>query len=63
MRMGFAQTPDEVARRTLRALGPRATVRPGLLAKTLEASLGMLPRGGRVSIMARVMAGMTQRQD
>jgi len=63
MRMGFAQTPDEVARGTLRALGRRATVRPGLLAKTLEASLAMLPRGGRVSIMARVMAGMTQRQD
>jgi len=63
MSMGFAQRPDEVARGTLRALGRRTTVRPGLLAKALEASLATLPRAGRVSIMGRVMAGMTQRSD
>ena len=59
MTMRRAQSPDEVARSTLRALGHQATVRPGLLAKALEASLAPLPRWARVSIMTRVMAGMT----
>jgi len=59
MSAGMAQTPEEVARATLRALGRRTTVRPGLLAWALEASLALLPRRGRVWIMTRVMAGMT----
>lgn len=59
MTMGQAQTPEEVARGTLAAIGRRATVRPGLLAKFLEASLAPMPRRVRVKIMARVMAGMT----
>lgn len=59
MTMTLAQTPDEVARGTLQALGRRMTVRPGHLAKALEVSLSPLPRRGRVSIMARVMSGMT----
>ena len=61
MTMSMAQTPHEVARGTLQALGHRMTVRPGFLAKALEALLAPLPRRGRVSIMARVMAGMTGR--
>lgn len=59
MAAGMAQTPEEVARVTLRALGRRVTVRPGFLAWALEASLAALPRRGRVWIMTRVMAGMT----
>lgn len=53
------QTPEEVARGTLRALGRRTTVRPGFLAKALEASLAPLPRYLRVRVMGRVMAGLT----
>ena len=53
------QTPQDVAEGTLNALGRRATVRPGLLAKLLEASLSPLPRSARVYVMGRVMAGMT----
>jgi short-subunit dehydrogenase len=60
MRMGRAQTPDEVAGATLAALGRRATVRPGLLAKLLELSLAFLPRWARVRMMGVVMGGMTR---
>jgi short-subunit dehydrogenase len=59
MRIRSGQTPDEVAEASLKALGRRTTVRPGFLAKALEASLKPLPRGGRVKMMARVMAGLT----
>lgn len=60
MTMALAQTPEEVAGGTLRALGRRHTVRPGVLAKLLELSLKLLPRWGRVRMMAVVMAGMTK---
>ncbi len=59
MRIARGQTPEEVARGTLRALGRRTTVRPGFLAQALEAALAPLPRFARVRVMARVMAGMT----
>jgi short-subunit dehydrogenase len=59
MTLSLAQTPDEVARGTLRALGRQVTVRPGFLARALEASLAVLPRRGRVWMMTRVMASMT----
>lgn len=62
MRMGRAVEPDVVARETLRALGRRTTVRPGLLSKLLEASLALLPRIGRVWVLTRVMGGMTAHQ-
>ncbi|ACA17408.1 short-chain dehydrogenase/reductase SDR [Methylobacterium sp. 4-46] len=61
MRIAAGQTPDEVAAGSLRALGRRATVRPGFLAKALETALTPLPRFGRVAMMGRVMAGMTAR--
>jgi hypothetical protein len=61
MTPSFAQTPDQVARGTLRALGRQVTVRPGFLARALEASLAVLPRRGRVWMMTRVMASMTSR--
>ena len=59
MAITSGQTPEEVAEGTLNALGRRATVRPGLLAKVLEFSLSPLPRSARVYAMGRVMAGMT----
>jgi short-subunit dehydrogenase len=59
MRIQRGQTPEEVARATLRALGRRTTVRPGFLAQALEAALAPLPRFARVRVLARVMAGMT----
>jgi uncharacterized protein len=63
MRMGAAASPATVARGTLDALGRRTTVRPGFLAKFLEASLLPLPRLARSRIMAIVMGGMTRHQD
>ncbi len=62
MTMGLAQSPREVAAATLGALGKTGTVRPGWLAKLLEASLKFLPRWGRVRMMGVVMRGMTLRQ-
>ena len=59
MMIAKGQSPEEVARGTLRALGRRTTVRPGFLAKALEASLSLLPRYFRVRVMGKVMAGMT----
>ena len=61
MAITTGQTPEEVAEGTLNALGRRATVRPGLLAKLLELSLSPLPRSARIFAMGRVMAGMTAR--
>lgn len=58
MTMGFAQTPAQVARGALSALGRTGTIRPGWLAKLLEYSLALLPRTGRTRIMGLVMAGM-----
>ena len=60
MAIGSGQTPEEVAEGTLAALGRRTTVRPGFLAKGLEASLAPLPRMLRVRALERVMGGMTQ---
>jgi hypothetical protein len=60
MTMSFAQTPREVAGATLIALGRNTTVRPGWLSKLLELSLAILPRWGRVRVMALVMRGMTK---
>ena len=62
MQMNMAQTPGEVARGALRALGTRGTVRPGFLAQFLELSLKPLPRWGRVRVMGLVMGGMTKHQ-
>lgn len=58
MRMGKAETPETVARVSLRALARGGTVRPGALAKFLGWSLALLPRGVRVRVMGRIMQGM-----
>ena len=61
--MDLAAQPAEVARATLDALGRRSVVRPGWLAKALEASLVGLPRWGRARILGHVVRGMTSHQD
>ncbi len=60
MNMAFGLKPKGVAKQTLGALGRKTTVRPGWLSKLLEGSLAPLPRWGRVSMMRRVMGGMTK---
>jgi short-subunit dehydrogenase len=60
MTLSMTGTPSSVAAGTLRALGRVQTVRPGFVSKLLELALSLLPRWGRVRIMARVMAGMTK---
>ena len=57
--MNMGQTPEQVARGTLAALGRETTVRPGVLSTALELALAPLPRWGRVRIMRRIMVGMT----
>lgn len=63
MRMGLAAPTAEVARATLAALGRRSIVRPGWLAKALEASLVGLPRRARTRILGHVVRGMTSHRD
>ncbi len=58
MVMGNALTPDVVANGTLRALGSRMTVRPGLLSKLLGYGLSTAPRWAQVRILGSVMRGM-----
>ncbi|MFM9957674.1 MAG: SDR family NAD(P)-dependent oxidoreductase [Phycisphaerales bacterium] len=58
MKFGFGERAERVAEGTLRALGSRGTVRPGLIAKGLELSLKTLPRWGRVRMMGTIMRGM-----
>ncbi|MEM7050680.1 MAG: SDR family NAD(P)-dependent oxidoreductase [Acidobacteriota bacterium] len=61
MHMDRTSTPSEVAKGILRALQRRGgTVRPGWLSKLLGGSLATLPRAGRVLMMERIMAGMSQ---
>ncbi len=58
MQMGKAETPDTVARVSLRALAAGGTVRPGFLAKLLGWSLATMPRWGRVRVLGQIMKGM-----
>lgn len=60
MVMRMADKPDVVARETLDKLGRKALVRPGRLAKLLEAAFTGVPRWGRVMIMTKVMQGMAR---
>ena len=57
--MAVSDLPEAVARETLDKLGRKAIVRPGRLAKILEAAFTGVPRWGRVKIMSQVMKGMT----
>jgi short-subunit dehydrogenase len=60
MKVGSAMSPEIVAEETLKALGRKITVFPGLLSKILFYSLSPLPRWLRVKIMGNVMYGMTR---
>lgn len=62
MQMGAALQPETVAKQTIKALGRKTTVRPGLLTRFLDGSLAMLPRRIRVRAMMQVMKGMIQHQ-
>ncbi len=59
MKMGKVLDPKEVAQVTLKALGRKSFVLPGLLTKVLVYSLLPLPRWVRVRIMGSVMKRMT----
>lgn len=61
--MGMSQPASVVAAATLNALGRRGTIRPGLLAKALEASFTGMPRWGRTLILSKIMAGMARGPD
>ena len=62
MRMSAAETPETVARATVRALGRSMTVTPGPLSKLLTWGLMTAPRSLRTRIMGRIMGGMTRHQ-
>ena len=54
--------PASIAAEIINALGRKTTVKPGLISKFLLFSLGILPRWGRIKVMARVMGSMTKHQ-
>lgn len=62
MRMNMALKPSDIGIPILKALGRKSTVLPGLLTKFLVGSLSMLPRWGKISVMNKVMGGMTKHQ-
>lgn len=62
MNMGPADKADDVANKTLRALGCCATVYPGPLARILGSALHLLPRRGRVYIMSKRMLNMAKKK-
>ena len=59
MRFSHAADARDVAVQTLAGLGRTTTVWPGALAKVLHSSLSLLPRGGRLRIMAKTMGDAT----
>ena len=63
MQVGGSDTPEAVAKATLRALGRTRTARPGVQSKLLGYGLGTLPRGMRSLILSNVMRGMTKHRD
>ena len=62
MNMDGAADPVPLAPEIIAALGRKTTVKPGFLSKFLLFSLAMLPRWGRIRVMANVMGGMTKHQ-
>ncbi|HEU4471597.1 MAG TPA: SDR family NAD(P)-dependent oxidoreductase [Flavisolibacter sp.] len=62
LKMSSALKPQEVGVPILKALGKQTTVFPGGLTKLLITGLRTVPRWGKVSIMEKVMRGMTNHQ-
>jgi len=60
MNMDRASTPEEVAKGIFKSLNKSGTIRPGFLSKLLGYSLVPLGRSLRTTILAGVMAKMTQ---
>lgn len=58
MKMGKAQSPKGIAKKSLKSLGKYTTVRPGFLSKFLGYSLIILPRSMRVFLLNFIMGGM-----
>jgi short-subunit dehydrogenase len=61
MRLPNAERPEVIARGALAALPRGGTVRPGFLSKLLGWSLSLLPRWGRVMLLAQITRGMRPR--
>lgn len=59
---GSGANTKAVAENTLNALGKKSTVYPHFRSWFLSTALSMLPRRIRVSILAKVMGGMTAHQ-
>lgn len=59
MRLGKAESAQQVAMDTIAALGRKRTVVPGLLSKLLHGSLMTTPRFVRIKIMRTIMKSMT----
>lgn len=53
-------TAEEVAERTLRALGRRTTVRPGRVAQMMGIGLALLPRSIRTRLLANIIGGLAR---
>lgn len=62
MQMDMAMEAESVVLPTLKALGRRTVVEPGLLTRFLRGSLMTLPRSGKVWALSIVMKGMTKHQ-
>jgi uncharacterized protein len=62
MKMSMSLKPEQVGVPILQALGRKTTVLPGNLTKLLVYALRTVPRWGKVSIMEKVMGGMTEHQ-
>lgn len=62
MQMSLAAKPTTVAEETLKALGRKSVVRPGLMTQLITTSLMLLPRWGRVRAMGLIMQSMTHHQ-
>jgi short-subunit dehydrogenase len=60
MAMNASDSPSQIARESLKVLGRRRTVVPGRIGKALTWSLALLPRQSRVTIMGRIMRGMSR---
>lgn len=60
MVMTMSDPPSAVARETIDKMARKGIVRPGRLAKLLEAAFTGVPRWGRVKIMTKVMQGMAR---
>ena len=59
MRLGRAMSAASVAKVSLDTLGRSGTLLPGGLTKALRGAMFGLPRGAKVSMMGRIVKGMT----